>query len=207
MKKVLIVIITKDKVESECMISCLAQDYPETWLMISIMKPHFPDIKDPIRSKYMNCSAHREEARIMALSSLADHFLFIDSDVVLPKDAVTEFLKQPFEVQGGWYKILSSDRWVAGKWIADNVAYNFKIPDQSIIKADFIGMGCAFFSREVLTKIKFEHGLDWKALDENGNEIMLGECGIAGNRIFEAGYQSYMNGNVICGHLERKKCV
>ena len=204
MKKVLIIIITKDHVEKDCMDSVLVQNYPETRIMVSIMKPHFPNIKNLVHSKYLNCSAHREEARVMALGSVADYFLFIDSDVVLPNNATEEFIKQPFDVQGGWYKILSSDRWVAGKWISDNVVYNFKAPDESIIKADFIGMGCAFFSREVLTKIKFEHGLDWKAMNETGTEVLLGECGIAGNRIFEAGYQSYMNGNVICGHLERK---
>src|SRR4051812_3493264 len=91
--KVLIVIITKDFVEFECMQAVINQSYANYSWMISGMKPTFTTGKY-VERLYKNCSQNREFARKMALASDADYFLFVDSDIVIPPGAVEEFVIQ-----------------------------------------------------------------------------------------------------------------
>ena len=101
--------------------------------------------------------------------------------------------------------MINTNRWIAGKWVADNIFYNFKCPDNGVIKVDMVGMGCALIRRDVLEKVEFEYGLNIISKDEVGNDLYLGECGTFGNNVFKAGYNMYMDGDVVCEHLSREK--
>src|SRR4051812_1893849 len=123
MDKVLVVIIAKDHVMPECWGSVLQQRYEDFDVLLHVRKPRCQH-PDPVKKKYLNCADNREAARRLALGSQAQRFLFVDSDIILPGDAIAELVKQPFAVQGGWYRIQESDRYACGRWVGDNLFVN-----------------------------------------------------------------------------------
>jgi hypothetical protein len=196
----LIVIITKDSVEPECLKSVIAQKCD--WIICGQHPKHTHD--NPIFRTYLNCAENRESARKMALAHSADQFLFVDSDIILPSNALEEFMKQSqFDVQGGWYKVRNSDRYAGGRWVKDNVFSNFKKIQKSLVLTDLVGLGCAFISRLVLEAVTIKHGTDVVAKTEAGETMIVGECGVLGDDIAKLGFSMYMNGSVVCGHLDR----
>lgn len=215
--KVIVIIITAKDVMKECLDAILAQDYDNFDIFIHIKKPTltYENKKiDPCFEKnmitYLNCSANREAARKIALASDGDKFLFVDSDIVIPQGAITELSKQPFDVIAGWYLVRGDNRYTCARWIADNLLINLREVENSVVKVDAMGMGCTMFSRKALSDVYFHHGCDmWAKSYVNGEKIdlMLGECGAIGNLLLDKGYQPYMDGNVICEHLERKEEV
>jgi len=196
--KVLIVTITKDTIHPECLESVLNQDYANYTWMIHMQKP--ADYGDPLVSANKNCADNRNRARTLALASDADYFLFLDSDIALPKEAISEFLKQPKDIQGGWYQMPKSKRWVCGSWAADNVFANYMGVLPSLIRVDMVGVGCMFISRKALSELTFEPGTDKQCRGPDGKTMWLGECGAFGNQASEKGYDLYMNGSIICKH-------
>lgn len=211
--KILVIVITKDYVRPDCWDSILSQDYPDFSMMVHVEKPVVQDV--PIENRdikqmyltYINCSHNRESARKIALASDAEKFFFVDSDIILPKNAMSELAKQPFDVIGGYYKIRNDNRYASGRWVDNNVFINLFSVEPSITKVDSIGMGCAMFSRKALSDIYFRHGTDVLCkgfVKGNFVDMIIGECGSIGNMLAEKGYQPYMNGSVVCGHLQRE---
>lgn len=207
--KVLVVVITKDRIEPRCYTSILKQDYGNfTWISVG-MKPKIKTGK-ALNDLYENCSFNRNYARQMALASDADYFLFVDSDIILPPTAISEFMLQAEKankkIMGGYYQI-GDGRYAAGKWVADNVFYNFLRVEKSLVRTDMIGMGCAFLAREVVEKIPFESGTNMTATTYNDLKVMLGECIVFGNRAYEHGYDMFVVGEVHCGHIKNGKVI
>ncbi len=229
--RVLIVIITDNQVESACLQSVKAQDYE----YIIVKEPSEKLDDHYIINKYKNCSRTREKARQQALKTQADAFLFLDSDIVIPSHTVTEFILQSESIKiqtgmmpitpgggiikmqkedrkprvlGGWYKVRNDPygRYVAGKFVDDNVFINFRKPERSLIAADLVGLGCAFIPRIILEKVSFKHGCDFAVKNGlNGETMILGECGIFATDVQDAGYELFMDGDVVCEHLERNQ--
>lgn len=207
--KVLVVVITKDNIEPRCYESILNQDYGNyTWTVVG-MKPKFKD-ENKMFELYKNCSFNRNYARQMALASDADYFLFMDSDIILPKNAISEFMLQAEKAQKkimcGWYRI-HDGRYVAGRWVADNVIVNYLNVQASLQQTDILGLGCAFISREVVKKIPFESGLNMEAIGYDNKKVFLGECVIFGNRAAEHGYDMFVVGEVHCGHIKNGEVI
>ena len=202
MKKVLISVITDKYVMRECYDSLFEQDYPNFVVNVVAKKPPFQH-NDTTKFKYLNCVDNRNEARRMFLGSDSDYCLFIDSDIVLPKKALRLLMSHDKDIMGGWYKEIGSDRWIAGRWVADNVFLNFREIQPSVVKVDMIGMGCALVSRKVLEQVSFKPAIDVWLKDESGKSLILGECGAFGNSAHEKGFNLYIDGNVVCKHLMR----
>lgn len=213
--KILVVIITKDYVEDECIKSVVSQDYKDkSWMIYG----QDPIENDPhyIVNLYKNCSATRSKARKLALASDADAFLFMDSDIVLPTNALSNFVLQASNqfganrIFGGWYEIRNDPdkRFTCGRWVADNVYSSYReeiLP--SLVVTDMVGLGCAFIPRNILQEVDFEHGCDFVYNDEKGKVCIGGECLALGNRVCEKGYKMYMNGDVICNHLPSRRKI
>ena len=203
MPKVLIVIITKDYVERETLDSVIAQGVD--WIIVG----KHPEVKtgDFFVDLYSNCSATRDHARKFALVSGADYILFMDSDIVLPINAVKNLLKQVGDgkrIIGGWYNCVNDrNRWVCGNWANDNVFINYRAVQPSLVKVDMVGLGCAIVPFDAVNEIDFKHGLNHTSINENGERVIVGECGIFGVDATNAGYSLYMDGSVVCGHLKR----
>jgi hypothetical protein len=218
---VLVVLITKDYVEIGCLDSVIGQTYPNYSWMIHGMKPVFDDAH-PILRCSKNCAHNREAARHLALASDADYFLFMDSDIVLPPEALERFIVQVHgaqravttppgmtvydnakEIIGGWYKMRNSHRWVCGHWVDDNLFVHCQCPEPSLTRVDMVGLGCCLISRNALSDLCFEHGTDKECKDDTGRTILLEECAAFSNLAANKGYCLYMDGSVICQHLER----
>jgi hypothetical protein len=205
--KVLAVLITGDTVLSACLESLINQkrDYPDLQLIVNHRPPeHLSD--NPVIQKYENCHRNRNEARERALKSDADYFLFLDDDVVLPQRALATLLAQRKEVVGGYYPILGTDKYVCGRWVADNTFCNFLCIQPGLTKSDIVGLGCALISRNVLEKVPFEGGTNLVCKDvRTGQDMIVGECGMFGNRVADLGIPMYMCGEVLCEHLKRNE--
>lgn len=204
-RKVLVVLITGDAVFERCLESVIAQkrDCANLDLIVNHRKPEFFS-EHAIVQKYENCHRNRNEARERALKTDADYFLFLDDDVVLPPGAIRTLLRQGKEVVGGYYPILGTRKWVCGRWVADNTFCNFLRVQPGLVRTDTIGLGCALISRNVLEKVPFEAGVNLFCRDgRTGENMIVGECGIFGNRVFELGVPMYMCGDVVCEHLVR----
>jgi glycosyltransferase involved in cell wall biosynthesis len=230
MKKVLVVVIARldrdHPVHAKCLASIYSQDYPNVDALIYYKKPTSHDSWAALK----NCVDNRNAARKCALASDADYFLFLDDDIALPNTAVSSFMLQTGKktstitvatqggevipagreipekhIQSGWYPIFFADtktikRFLGGRWVADNRLIAFHRPEASLIKTDVVGCGCAFLSREVLTAIEFEFGIDVAFTDEYGQQVRGEEHVAFGNRAFALGYDMYMNGDVVCEH-------
>jgi len=220
-RKVLVVVITKDIVEPECMDSILALEYPDYNVMVHIKKPmkYFTNAEDPRHesyvNQYINCPENRNEARTLALASDADYFLFVDSDTVLPKNALSLLMVEKRDAIGGYYKASGgSANYVAGRFVKNQkgqeVFLHFLEVAKGVQQVNMIGMGCALISRKMLTEIPFEDGLNMGVLIPAGptieetKPIGMGECMIFGHRAREKGYALFMHGLVECKHLTRK---
>jgi len=205
MMKVLVIIPTNGSVDNRCIESVMNQDYSNFSILINVIKAEVKCRKDIT----VNSTKNRNIARDMALKTDADCFLWVDSDEVLPKGAITEFVTQQkqagFHIIGGWYKIRKSPFWVAGRWVADNTFLHCLKPVPSVTKTDMVGLGCMFISRQALNDIEFRDGTNKEANVVNAGKCYLGPCCQFGNDAFEKGYQMYMDGNVICKHLNRRK--
>lgn len=135
MKKVTCIIIaplTKGfKINQKCLDSVLEQDWGNFDILIRYEKPVV--YEHMLENVYKNCSKNREAARIEALAGDADYFLFLDDDILLPPDAISQFMLQTgkktttmpvmnpktgeiipvgtdvpeIHIQGGWYPIYS----------------------------------------------------------------------------------------------------
>lgn len=142
--KVLILIPTKETVEPAVMQAIMAQDHKEFSVQVSKKDP------DPKLSHFQNIIANRKEMRDRALKTDAEWFLWIDSDVVIPQNAISEFLKADKPLMGGWY--FSGNHWSVAVMRKDAFTYAVN-PEKEIIKADHIGFGFLMMKREVLEKI------------------------------------------------------
>lgn len=102
------------------------------------------------------------------------HLFFVDSDVVLPLDIVTRFIKHNQPIVSGWYLSRKSQNPVAGDFIENPTTKTYEsiraVPDQfpktksytlpelltktkektGLIKVGYVGLGCMLIKREVL---------------------------------------------------------
>lgn len=227
MKKVLVVIPTADKIESCVIDSINSQDYGNFNLFVNRIDPinKYPDR----RNISFNSTRNLNDAKVKALYTDADYFLLVDSDVSIPKDAISKLMVQtgprkttipvlttdgkltpngtPVDekhIIGGWYKMVDDVHWVAGMWIGDNILFRFKSPQQSLIKVDMVGLGCLLLSRKALKELNFIDGTSLFARDEYGNSFYIGPCAAFSNNAQDKGYSLWMDGDVICEHLRRE---
>lgn len=133
--KVLCVVIApikKDfKLDKRCEASWMNQDYQNYSLLIHYEQPLI-NSEHYLVNLNVNCSHNRNQARLAALNTDADYFLFLDSDIELPATAISSFMMQvgndrkttldwikqdgtvipkgthvpEKHIQGGWYPII-----------------------------------------------------------------------------------------------------
>jgi len=225
LSKVLVIVITEDDVLKECYDSILKQDYPDFSTLVSVKKQELLSGNSDA-NKLLNIVKHRNEARKKALASDADYFFWIDSDIVLPVNAISSLLLQlqvpkvspifdklksqfPItepkqkHIMGGWYKLHSDTEktaWNCANWVADNKIASVEGWQRSVIRVDKMDLGCVMMSREVLEKISFKHGFN---LEVNDNRRAC-ECLMFAKDAQDAGYELFMDGDVVCEHLKRE---
>lgn len=204
---VLVLIPTSDRVEPETMKALKKQTYKNVEALVNKQPPAI-STGWPLFNTYYNCTHNMNQMREKALKTEADFFLCLDSDIVLPPTAIQELVLQNKPVMGGWYRMVN-DRWyVAGKFLASGVLVNWDQVQRDVVRASFVGHGCMLLQRRVLEALTFRHGCDQMALRGDGGPtpqpILLGACGAWGLDCMKAGFDVFMNGNVKCGHKDRK---
>jgi hypothetical protein len=204
--KILIICPVKDKPEPECEISLVGQGAE---ILIHKREPE----KEPLdiiseKSKVKNIVLNRNEARTKALATDADYFLWVDGDIILPKDAVKNFLKYVEKGQkflGGWYRKVMSPDWVAAMVIDNQSTLQYyKTPQLGLTQVDLMGCGCMFMAREVLEKIEFRNGTDKDFRDTSGKTYFYAECLSFCEDAKKIGYIPTLCGDVICEHIDLK---
>lgn len=196
--QVLIVVISRNQPNPDCIHSLLQQEYEDFSLLTYASKPKLYH-PNPMKNKYLNATANRSVARQMALTTHADYFFFIDDDTIVPPSALPEMLSYKLDILGGWYQMRGSDYWCAGRY-QDGRFYHFQAPEKGIPAVDMAGLGCLLVSRKVLEEVTFEHGLD-QIFNHRDQGIMFGGDALDfAKQAQSKGYKIYMAESVICIH-------
>jgi hypothetical protein len=224
--KVLVIMTCESKPYPQSVQSILGQDYGN-FIFLLYTKTQEDLNKDFQTNKTLNIAKVRNEIRKIALASDANYFLWVDGDMVYPKHTISKFMLNMLaerstisincegkaipvgtpvpkkHIIGGWYKIKDTpDRWVAGRWVADNKIYQCTAVERGFVRMDFVGLGCAMMSRELLENIEFKDGLDKTAFNTTLlTEMPIGPCVEFGNLCYEHCYTLYMDGDIVCDHL------
>lgn len=194
--KVCVVVISEKKLNKEysmCLDSVLKQDYSCSvlWSMDY----------NPVLDKKGNIIWHSNKAREMALNNDAEYYLFVDTDIVLPENAVSELVKQldktDKHIIGGWFKI-SEDQYNAARWVADNTLVQLRSIENSVTSVDKIDFGCMMLSRQALEDCEFicenreyTHEIESKTACQ---------CLSFSVNAQKKGYKLWMDGDVKCKH-------
>lgn len=203
---VMVIVITKDKVEDECLASIHAQDYPDFDVMVHAMKSRHYHENELINS-ILNMIRNRNYCRQMALASDAKQFLLVDSDIKLPKNAISSLIQHQKDFICGWYPVkhyMNQKGWPASVIEGGTMIY-FKEPMHSVVIAHSTGLGCAMVSRKLLERAEFNDGTDHTMPTNLGQNILIDDSSQFCFDAIAAGCQLYMDGDVICEHLWRQE--
>lgn len=156
---------------------------------------------DPEKNRCINIANARNMAREMALKHDATHYLFVDDDIVPPPHTIKSLLSHNKLAIGGWFQIINLPFWVGGRWVADNVFAHYTFPQPSVVRTDLLSMGCALLAREVFQAYSYAPGIDRFCRTLDGRYCHLADSGDYSNKLLDADIQPYLDGDVICKHL------
>ena len=159
-----------------------------------------------------DCATARNDIAKQTKAEGADYVLMVDSDVVLPSDALRNLLEEPVDVCLGYYAHRTY-----GKWTGEVTMYRlgerdytqqYQASEMAAFRASGInrveihggGLGCALIKADVFDRIEFPY-FDWV---NYGNGMLLGEDTHFCSRCAAAGIPIYVDTRVTCGHVMRK---
>jgi len=134
----------------------------------------------------------------------AEYMFFLDSDVILPNDAVVRLLSHNQDIISGVYHVrhnpITPAMWkespeFPGKY-NPIVGYN----EGSLIDVDSIGMGCCLIHKRVFEKLEepyFKWSMD--SNQENGVSEDFYFC----KKAREAGFHIYVDTSIQCTHIAK----
>ncbi len=184
--KILIAIPSARYIETECIESLFAMERTGHVEML-IPKSYSVDVGRNIIAKY-------------AQENGFDYILWVDSDMIIPRNTLTRLLSHDKDVVSGVYsyKVLNNDEVVAKKFMdEERTDYgNLKIKaiqnSSGLIEVDGFGFGCVLTKVDIFDKIPFP----WFIYTQDmGEDIYF--CRKAQNE----GYDLWLDTDVICGHI------
>lgn len=173
--KILILLPVRNKPSAECLGAVFNQTEKDFGLLIERNSSEGRH-KDKMKEKCISIVHARNSLRKQALKTDAEWFLWLDSDVLMPPNALRDFLKIGRPFMGGWYKKKSGNDWVSASLVKGTAVYHHKQPCREIIETDLVGLGCAMMSREILEKLDFEADIDTGYSNSSGHKFFAGEC-------------------------------
>ncbi len=125
------------------------------------------------------------------------HVLFVDSDIIMPGDAIARLLKHQKPIVSALYFERRPPFAPVFRMERDKPAIQpTKIPD-TLFEAPYIGMGFALIETNVCRRI-LDHFGDTRCFAFENNE---GEDIFFGRRCFELGIPTFVDPTVECGHV------
>ena len=202
-----IIIVTDYDVIPECWEAVLHQDYDNFSILTSTLAAE-QKYEDYSLNRDYNITRHRNHARQMALATEFNHFLLVDSDVTLPLNALSLLMKREKPFVSGWYPA----RFPKGRKapqvasvIRDGIMCFFAEPYPDLIEVDSTGLGCTLLHRKILEKVNFRYGNGEMIRTSFGYEAMSDDASRFCFDVKSAGYQVYMDGDVVCKHIFMKE--
>lgn len=162
-----------------------------------------------------DCATARNRIADTAIEGGYDAVLMVDSDMTLPKDALTRLLALGVNVASGWYLRRSVDtrQTNAFKLFDPHGGRYYGYPRESSYNADELsgmdeivvvhgtGMGCCLIRTDVFSKVPYPW-FDWvNYADRHG---MLSEDLYFCSALGKADIPIHVDPHVACGHLFRR---
>lgn len=164
-------------------------------------------------------SQGRDRACTAAIEAEATHLLFVDSDVVIPKDTIPRLVFRDKDAVGGLYPNRHDNITVAFAMKSTELggtghtSFSWQVLNQpGLHPASAMGMGCTLIKTEALKRMK-EY---WQSLSERGRLIHRGpwfeyrtedETTVIGEDIAfcemaeEAGLELWIDSSILCQHI------
>ncbi len=185
--KILLAIPASRYIETECIVSLFAMQKQPHEIEIFIPKNYAVDVNRNIIAKY-------------AQENGFEAILWVDSDTILPKDTLTQFVEHDKDIVAGVYsyKVLGNKEVVAKRFQDetreeyDNLTIKEIKESSGLVEVDGVGFGCVLTKTSVFDKVPFP----WFIYTQDmGEDIFF--CRKAQNE----GYKLWLDTDVICGHI------
>lgn len=207
-KRIMIGISTEASVCTETVASLYNMKVPE-------------DVETELRIIHSyNIADGRNELVDMMFNGGFDYIFFVDSDIVLPKNALTDLYGMQWYISTGTYPrkepdtIHNKDPFTTLYWHSEKnkTAYSpYFMPFSAlksgrIIQVDCCGLGCTLIRRDLFENLKrpyFVMAKEECTKNEDGadNPYCLGEDMYFCRQIIQKGLQIWAHGSVLCGHV------
>jgi hypothetical protein len=152
-------------------------------------------------SGYDVACARTEMARA-ALDGGFDHLLMVDSDMVLPEDALAKLRDDGLEVAFGWY-VRGSDEGLTNAVKPNSGGFSdcYSAEELSgmdgLVRVKGCGLGCALVDVGVFRKVPWP----WFEFKANPDGSVFGEDYYFCRKLAGSGLGLYVDARVKCGHL------
>ena len=140
-------------------------------------------------------AAARNEVVKAALRTEADYIFWCDSDVILPKDAVTVMLQERKDFITGIYFQRAEPHFpLIAHYSKDRNTFNWFTdwPENVVAPIDGCGFGCVLTSLEMIRKMGDGPWFHYEKFSEDFDFCL---------RARRTGYQLHVHTGVLCGHL------
>lgn len=206
MHKILIVTPAHNKINSDT-IRCIFELVPPTNTQLDFFVPNNGYVETDEQGRE-NLTAKQNQARSIVIKNNYTHLLFIEEDMLVPKDALIKLLNLDADVAYGLYCFRRPPfMWNAAAALDPNklVWYSYSNGQKDFINQQFgnslpvdgLGFGCTLIKREVLEKVEFR--INWEHTHPNG-EPSHSDVYFACDCI-ENGFIQICDTSVLCGHI------
>jgi len=146
----------------------------------------------------------RNKLTEQALKAGCDYIMFIDADVLIPKNTIDDLVDMNLDIVSGLYftkgkphlpvaRIKDKEDDIAHRHLED---FEFG----KIMKVAGTGFGCILIKAEVFKNIEYPYfKFEWR--ERNGRQEQLAEDLYFCDKAKDAGYDTYLNTGIVCEHF------
>lgn len=131
-----------------------------------------------------------------------DYLFSVDSDIIVPKDALTKMISYDKDAVSGVYIQRFHDKQTSELYYSkDGGHLNYQtneLPQNSVIEVDAFGLGCALIKSKVFKDMDYPHFVYSSALDHSQT---LSEDVYFCMKAKRHGFKFYADTSIICDHI------